>query len=166
MHALRSAITPGGSQIRRILSHGTACGSCILADFDKLGVNAEHILFPVHGRCDVLSDFFAKDIGLFASLVILTPRYEVWDLVGALILQTMDQVVLTVYAEGLSRGGKCDDFQIREFGNNPSAGHVPEAIDTIPYKFFEYFEYFSELYDEVVHMRECSNKWFLAPLIY
>jgi len=129
MHALRSAITPGGSQVRRILSHGTACGSCILTDFDRLGVNDEHIFVSIHGRCNILPDCFAKNVSLLAPLVILTTSYKVWDLAGALILQTIKQVVFAIYAEDLRRGGKREDFQIRELGDNTSAGHIPQFID-------------------------------------
>lgn len=160
MHALGSAIPPGGSQVWRILAHGTACGSCILTDFDRLGVNAEHIFVSIHGSCNILPYFFAKEISLLASLVILTTCREMRKLAGAFILQTMKQVVFTVYAEDLRRGGKRDDFQIRELGDNTSAGHIPQFIDTISGKILVYAEYFSELYDEVVHMRDDSNQWF------
>ena len=58
------------------------------------------------------------------------------------------------------RGWKSDDFQIRELGNNTSAGYITRFIDTIFGKFLVYAESFAELYVEVVHMRDDSNQWF------
>ncbi len=37
---------------------------------------------------------------------------------------------------------------------------ISVLVNTISGKFLEYVEYFTELYDEVVHMLNDSNKWF------
>ncbi len=50
VYALRCAISPVGSRIDIVTSHGTAFRACVLADLYRLGINAEHILRAVSLR--------------------------------------------------------------------------------------------------------------------
>ena len=157
VHALRCAIAPCWSQLRRILSHCATSSSGVLAYFYRFGIYAEYIFAPIHGRDYVLADFFSKTVSEFATLIVLTACDKIGKTVGALILQAMKQVVLAVDAEDFRSGGKGENFQVRELGNHTSSRHVSEVINTISGKFLEYVENFSELYDEVVHTRDDVN---------
>lgn len=160
MHILRCTVTPCGSLFRHFPSHGATCSSCVLAYLDRFGVDAEHILSSIHCRCYVLADFLSEAVCELATLIVLPTGDKMWQAVGTLILQAIKQVVLAVDTEDFRSGGKSEDFQIRELGDNASARYIPEVINTISGKFFEYVEDFSELYDEVVHKRDDSNQWF------
>lgn len=122
IYALEVATPPGRGLFRCIPTHGTTWGFCILQDFDMFGLNAEHKIFPIYGRYNLLSDFFAKNISLIAPAVILTTTYKVLILSAAFILPTIKKGVSVIDAENFRHGGKSDDSQIRELGSNISAG--------------------------------------------
>jgi len=58
-----------------------------------------------------------------------------------------------------ANGGKSQYIPNPKIGNITSAGHIPRFIFTIHGLSFVYTEYFSELYDEGVHMHNYSNQW-------
>lgn len=158
-HILRGAATPCRCQLRSVASHGATLRSCVTADRDRFGVYAEHIFASVHCRGYVFADFFAKSVSEFAALIVLATGYKMRKSVATLILQAIKQVVFTIDVEDFRRGGKSEDFQIREPRDSASAGYIPQVIYTIPCEFFEYVKDFSELYDEVVHKRDVGNQW-------
>ena len=157
MHVLGSTVAPCRSQFVRILSHGATSRSCVLTDLYRFGINAENVLSSIHGGSYILADFLSETVSELSALIVLATGDKIGEMVGTLVLQTMEQLVFAVDTEYFRRGGKCEDFQIRELGDNTSAGYIPKLIYTISGKFFEYVEDFSELYDEVVHMRDIVN---------
>lgn len=160
MHILRCAIAPGRSSFRIVLAHGTTGCSRILTDLYWLGVNAENILFSVDGRRYVFTDFLTQTVCLLSALIILASGNKIGNVFSALNVQTVEQIIFTVYTEDLGSSGKCHYLQIGELGHDTSARDISETVYTISGKFFEYVEYFSELYNEVVHKRDDSNQWF------
>ncbi len=135
MHVLGGAVAPGRGQSGRLPAHCAACRPRVLADRDRLRIHAEHIFAPVHCRSYVFADFFTEAVGEFATLIVLAACYKIRELVGALIVQPIKQVVFTVDTEGLRRGGKGEDFQVRELWNAPLRGTFPSSFTRFPANF-------------------------------
>ena len=79
MRVLRSAVSPCGSAVKIVPTHGAALGAHILADFNRLGINGEHEFTTIHPVRNTFTDFFAKIHCLLASDVKLAPGNEVRD---------------------------------------------------------------------------------------
>ena len=95
------------------LAHCAPSGSRILAHLDGFGVDAEHGLQAVNGLGYPPADFFPGGSREFSAVVELPAADKVRDDIGALFLQSAEEIILTVNAEGLCHEGKGYDFQVR-----------------------------------------------------
>ena len=60
MQALRSAVSPVGSSIGIVLSHGASFGPCVPAYLYWFRINAEYIFGAINSSGYILADFFCK----------------------------------------------------------------------------------------------------------
>jgi len=131
-----------------------------LTNFDRLGVNAEHILSPVYCGDTVFPDFLAQLRGQFSVLIVLAADNQVRECISFLSIKVFEQIIFTVKSKCLGCCRKGYNFQIGKLGDHAAMRTISVLVNTISGEFLEYVEYFTELYDEVVHMCDDSNKWF------
>ena len=131
IHSLRCAVAPVWSGFRIVASHYTAFGSCVLTYLYRLSVDAENIFPTINGGGHILADFLGEPCSQLTTGVELSAANQVWQVVFALMVQTIKQIVLTVNMECLSRYAKSDDFQIGKLGNYTTTRYISELIDTI-----------------------------------
>lgn len=160
MYALRSAIAPLWSKFIIAASHCTTVGTCILADLDRLGIDAENILLAVHGSSNVLTYFLSKPSSKSTSLIELPATNQIGKTIAFYSLKSFEQIVLAVNPKCLGCGREGDDLEVGKLGDNATMWAIPVLIHTISCVFFDYVKDFTELYDEVVHIRDDSNQWF------
>ena len=135
VHVLRCTVAPGWCMLYIILSHLTPVGTCVLAHFDRLGIDAEYILASVDSLSNGLTDTFAKQHGLLTALVILPTGNQVWNGSRALRVQPREEVVLTVDTECLCCDGKCYHLQVGEGGYDTAASDISSLVYLISCKF-------------------------------
>ena len=92
VHIQGGAVPPCRSLFPIIASHGASFASGILADFHRLGVDAEHILGPVHCRSDVSAYLFAKLHCELAALIVVASCDQVGKALSFLLLKTFEKV--------------------------------------------------------------------------
>lgn len=151
VYSLRGAVAPRWGKAHIPFAHGTPFGTYILADLHRLGVNAEYKLTAINGSCYRFADAFAKQTGLFSSLVELTTSDEIGNGSGTLATQTGEKIVFAVDTECFGCEGKCHNLQIRESGDYTTAGNISLLIDLISCILLADFKDFSELCNEVAH---------------
>ena len=132
VHALRSTITPRWRTLKVIAPHDATLGAGVLTHFDRLGVDAGHILPAVHGSSDVFADILTEFACQLTALVILAVRDKVRQEIAFLRFEPLEQQALAVDAEGLGRCRQGDNFQVGELGDDTSTRYISEFIDTIP----------------------------------
>lgn len=151
IHPLRCAIAPVRSCFGIVPSHCTAFGSCVLTYFYRFSVYAENIFPSINVDCHILADFLGEPCCQLTTGVELSAANQIWQVVFALMVQTIKQIVLTINMECLSCYAKCDDFQIGKLGNNTTARYISEFIDTISGEILAYSEDSDEICYEVAH---------------
>jgi len=160
MDSLRCTVTPLRSAFMIVLAHSATFGTGILTHLDGFGVNAEDILFAIHRHSYILADFLPKYGCEFTALIVLASGYQVWQVLAFFRLETFEKVILTVETKRLGCGRECYDLKVGEFGYNTAMWAISVLVYTISCKFLLDVKNLSELYDEVVHMRDDSNRWF------
>ena len=128
MQPLRGAISPVRRSDRIVTPHGATLRSCVLTDLYGLGINTEYILGAVNGDGHILADFFGKPCRQLTSGIELPPAYKVWQIVLALMVQTMEKEIFTVESKSFSCYAEGHDLEVRELGDNPTAGYISEFI--------------------------------------
>lgn len=71
----------------------------------------------INGDCHILADFLGEPCCQLATGVELSADNQVWQVVFALMAQTIKQLFLAVNVECHSYYAKSDDFQIGKLGN-------------------------------------------------
>lgn len=151
MYPLRGAITPVRWGIGIVTAHGAALCPCVLADPDGLGINAEHILGAVNGSGHVLSDLLREPGRELAPGVELPAADKVWQILPALMVQTMKKEVLAVEPERLRRYTERHDLKVGELRHNPATRHVSQFIHPISGEILADSENSYEICYEVAH---------------
>ena len=151
IHPLRCAIAPVRSCFGIVTSHCTAFGPCILTYLYRLSVNAENIFSSINGGCHILADFLGDPCCQLTTGVELSAANQVWQVIFALMVQTIKQIILTVNMECLSCYAKSDDFQIGKLGNNTTTRYISQFIDTISGEILADSEDSDEICYEVAH---------------
>ena len=134
IHSLRCTVAPVRSCFGIVPSHSTAFGSCVLTDLYRLGVNTENVFSSINGGCHILADFLCEPCCQLTTGIELSAANQVWQVVFALMVQTIKQIVLTVNMKCLSCYAKSDDFQIGKLGNNTTTRYISELIVRFPAK--------------------------------
>ncbi len=154
---LRSAISPVWGSLRIVTSHCTTLRSCVLTYLYRLRVNAEYVFTSINGDSHILADFFGKSRRQLSAGIELPAAYKVWQIVLALMVQTMEKEIFTVESKSLSCYAKSDDFQIGKFGNNTTTRYISEFIDTISGEILADSEDSDEICYEVAHKQSNSS---------
>ena len=157
VYILRCAISPVGSCIDIVTPHGAAFCPCVLTDLYRLGVNAEYILGTINGHSHILADFFGKPCRQLAPGVELPAADQVWQIILALIVQTMEKEILTVEAKSLGCYTESDDLKVGKPGDDATTGHVSEFINTISGEILADSEDSGEICYEVAHKQANSS---------
>ena len=151
-----SWISPVGSSIEIVTSHGTAFRSCILTYLFRLGINTEYNLGTINGNSYILANFLTKAAHQFTPGIELPSTDKIWEILLAFMLQTMKKEILAIEAEGLGDYAKSNDFKVRELGNSTTSGYVSIFIPTISGKFLADAENSYEICYKVAHM-QCDS---------
>jgi len=144
VYVLRGTIAPGGCMFNIGLSHLAPGGTGILADFHRLGVNAEDGLTTIDGLGNRLADVLPKPHGLLTALVVLATADQIGNSIRTITVQPIEKIVLAVNTECLSRDGKqppsnvflvlhgssYDLLQAGSFGQGDSASIGYEGISS------------------------------------
>ena len=154
---LRGAISPVRGSVNIVTPHCTMLRSCVLADFYRLGINTEHILGAVNGDCHILADFFGKPRRQLTPGIELPAAYKVWQIVLALMVQTMEKEIFTVESKSLCCYAESYDLEVRELWDNPTSGHISEFIHTISGEILADTENSDEICYEVAHKQNNSS---------
>ena len=157
VHPLRGAISPVRSSIRIVTPHCTTLRSCVPADFYGLGINTENILGAVNVDSHILADFFGKSRRQLTSGIELPAAYKVWQIVLALMVQTIEKEIFTVESKSLSCYAESHDLEVRELRDNPASGHISEFIHTISGEILADSENSDEICYEVAHKQSNSS---------
>lgn len=157
IHSLRCAIAPVRSRFGIVASHCTSFGSCVLTYFYRLGVNAEDIFSSINEGCHILADFLGEPSCQLTTGVELSAANQVWQVIFALMVQTIKQIILTVNMESLSCYAESDDFEVGELRDNPTSGHISEFIHTISSENLAYSKDSDEICYEVAHKQSNSS---------
>jgi len=109
-------------------------------------------------RNDIFSDFFAQPHGQFTTLIVLATSDKVREFISFFCMKTFKQgfSLSNPKASGCCRKG--DDLQIGKLRDCAAMGAVSVLGNMISGKFLEFVEYFTEFYEEVVHMRDDNNQ--------
>lgn len=153
---LQDAITPIGSSINIVAPHGTAFDSCVLTYFYRLGINAEIISGAINGISHFLANFLGKPCRQLTAAIELPSANQVWQIIFALIVQTMKQEILAVKVKSLSLDTECYNLNVRELWNDATARYISELINTIPGESLAYPEDSNEIRYEVAH-KQCIS---------
>lgn len=156
VQALRCAISPVGGCLYIIASHGASFCPCVLADLYRLGINAEYILRPINSDSYILADFFCKTSCQFTPRIELSAAYQIWQILLALMVQTMKEKIFAIKAESLGGYTQSHDFKIRELRYYATTWYITEVIYTIFGKILAYSEDSDEICYEVVH-KQCDS---------
>ena len=157
MQPLRDTVSPIRSSSDIVTSHSTAFCSGILTYFYRFGVDAEYILCTINGDCYLLAYISCKTSRQFTPCIELSTAYQVWQILLALIVQTMKEKIFAVESKSLGCYSKSHDFEIGEFWNNPTSGDVAKCVDTISSEILAYSEDSYEICYEVAHKQSDSS---------
>jgi len=153
---LRGAVSPIGKCISVVPAHDTAFRTCILAYFYGFGINAEHIFGSINGYGYIPADFLSKPSRQLASAIELSAADQVWQILLALIVQTMKKKIFTIEPEGLGCYAESDYFEVGKLGDYATSGHVSVFIDTISGEIFADSKDSYEICYEVAH-KQCDS---------
>lgn len=151
IHSLRCTITPVRSRFGIVAAHCTAFGTCVLTDLYGFGINTEHILAAVYGNRNIPAYFLCKLCRQLSSGVELPAADKIWQIIFALMMQTIKQIVFAVEVERLGGESQSDDFKVGELRNNSASRLVSQFIDTISDEILADSENSDEIYYEVAH---------------
>lgn len=154
---LRGAISPVRGFVNIISPHGTTLCPCVLANLYGLGINAKHTLGAVNGGSHILANLFGKPGRQLTTGIELSAADQVWQILLALMVQTMKKEVFTVESESLGSYAESDDFEIRELRNNATSRYVSEFIDAISCEILADSEDSDEICYEVAHKQSNSS---------
>ena len=157
VYALRCAISPVGSRIDIVSSHGTAFRPCVLADLYRLGINAEYILRTINRDSHLLADCFCKTSRQFTPDIELSSADQVWQILLALMVQAMKKKILTVESESLGCYTQSHYFEVGKLRDNATTWYVPEFIYTISGEILADTEDSYEICYEVAHKQTNSS---------
>ena len=135
MQALRSAVSPVGSRIGIVLSHGASFRPCVLAYLHRFGINAEHIFGSINGSGYILADFFCKSCCKLTSGIELSPTDQVWKILLTLIMQSMKKKIFAVESEGFGSYAESNYFEVGELGDNATSGDIASTFKNEVQKF-------------------------------
>lgn len=93
------------------------------------GAYTEYILVPINRNCHIFSYFFCKSGRTLPLGIKLSAAYQVRQILLTLIVQTMKEQIFTVETENLGCYAKSHDFEVGEFGNNPTSRDISECVD-------------------------------------
>ena len=156
VQTLRCAISPVGGSLYIIASHGASFRPCVLADLYRLGINAEYILRPINGNSYILADLFCKTCCQFTPRIELSAAYEIWQILLALMVQTMKEKIFAIESESLGGYTQSHDFKIGKLRDYTTTGYVSEFIYTIFSEILAYSEDSDEICYEVAH-KQCDS---------
>ena len=156
MQALRSAVSPVGSSIGIVLSHGASFGPCVPAYLYWFRINAEYIFGAINSSGYILADFFCKSGRELASGIELSATDQVRQILLTLMVQTIKKKILAVEAEGLGGYPESNDFKVGKLGNNTAPGYVSMFINSISGKILADSEDSDEICYEVAH-KQCDS---------
>ncbi len=125
-YALRCVISPGGSRIDIVTSHGTAFSPCVPADLYRLGTNAGYILGTINRDSHILADFFGKTSRQFTPDIEQSSADQVWQILLALMVKAMKKEILAVESESLGGYAQSHYFEVGKLRDNATAWYVPE----------------------------------------
>ena len=108
VQTLRGAVSPIRSGLRVVSAHDTTFRPCVLADLYRLGINAEHVLRSVNGDSNLLADFLGKSGRQLTTDIELPAADLVWQIVLALMSQTMKKKIFAIESESLGGYAESD----------------------------------------------------------
>ncbi len=157
VQTLRGAVSPIRSGLRVVSAHDTTFRPCVLADLYRLGINAEHVLRSVNGDSNLLADFLGKSGRQLTTDIELPAADLVWQIVLALMSQTMKKKIFAIESESLGGYAESDDFEVGKLRNNATTGYVSKFIYTIPSEILADSENSNEICYEVAHKQSNSS---------
>lgn len=157
VQTLRGTISPIRSRLDIVASHGTTLRSCVLTDLYGLGVNAGYVFGAVNGYSHILAYFFGKPCRQLTAGIELPTAYQVWQIILALMMQTMEKKIFAVKPERLGCYSQSDDFEVGKLRDSPTSGYIPMLIHTIPGEILAYPENSDEICYEVAHKQSNSS---------
>ena len=111
------------------------------------------VIFPAY----ILADFFGKPRRQLTPGIELPAAYKVWQIVLALMVQTMEKEIFTVESKSLCCYAESYDLEVRELWDNPTSGHISEFIHTISGEILADTENSDEICYEVAHKQNNSS---------
>ena len=136
-----------------------ACGIRLrsLTPLNTLQLQPHPILGAVNGDCHILADFFGKPRRQLTPGIELPAAYKVWQIVLALMVQTMEKEIFTVESKSLCCYAESYDLEVRELWDNLTSGHISEFIHTISGEILADTENSDEICYEVAHKQNNSS---------